>query len=680
MSNTQRLSRWRWLALIAIFAMIAAACGSGDDASDDGDDGGDTTAATEAPDTTEAPDEPADEPADEPDEPADEPAAGGPEGTITYAIFEDITTDSTWAWYDTENSVWNAYLLNPTVPSLYGVQFPNYTVVPGIAADAEPPLGAADGDTWVIDVPIQDGLMWSDGEAMDANDVAFTVNTAFDLGLGGNFLAAFPAQSEDDPETADVDETADGIISVEAVDDLTVRFTWSRQPGLSEWQFGALQGPIFPEHFWADHVAASASGEDLYAISGEGAPSGGPTVYAGREAGAFARTAANPNFYDAGSQITVYSSGGVESSGGGGFTVGDTSGEVVADYTEGPNFGEFTYSIYETQDAAVLAMADGEADYLLSSLGLQRGLQTLVLETPNLDIITNEANGFRYLSFNTRKFPMNDSSFRQAIACMIDKEFMATNVLQGVAIPSNSLVPPGNAFWANPDIEAWCQGQTQEERVASSIQILKDGGFTWDVEPEWNADNLDVIPKGEGLRGPDGTAVQELSLLAPGPGYDPLRATYSLFIEDWANDLGIPVTAEPTGFNVIVDEVFATGDAALEWDMYILGWGLTIYPDHVESFFTTPNDSANGGFNTPGYSNPDYDALGEQLLAETDINAAAEIVKEMDAIIAQDVPYVVLFTTPILEAYSNSLQFPATSVLDGIQGFNGLTGSVLVSD
>lgn len=48
-----RLSRFRFLALIAIFALIAAAC-SGDDDTTTGDDTGDTTADTDAPGTTQA--------------------------------------------------------------------------------------------------------------------------------------------------------------------------------------------------------------------------------------------------------------------------------------------------------------------------------------------------------------------------------------------------------------------------------------------------------------------------------------------------------------------------------------------------------------------------------------------------------------------------------------------------
>ena len=667
MRLTREFPRWRWLAIVAILAMVAAACGTGDDGETEGTTPPvatpttdapteATTAATTAPVTTEAP-------------------AAAASFTYKLAIFSDPTTDNAWAYYDTEGDVWNQYVLAPSIPSVYTLSFPNYTLIPSMAADVEPPIGATDGDTWVITVALQDGLVWSDGSPMTANDVAFTFNAVKDLNMAGNMLASYPLAADDDPDTADVDESNEGLISVVATDALTLVYTWSSQPGLAQWQFGAAQGPIFSEAFWGPHVADAGEAADLYAVSGEGAPSGGPMVYDSREPGAFARTVANENDNDSGATNTAYSSGGYDYAGSQTYSVGDTSGDVVAAWTDGPNATESIYSVYETQDAAVLALTDGEVDFLLNPLGLQRGLQATVLEAGDLEVITNASNGFRYLAFNTRQFPGSDLAFRQAIACMIDKEFMANSVLQGVAIPLNSLVPPGNAFWANPSITAWCDGQTQEERVNSSIQILLDGGWTWTTQPVWDEENRDVIPKGEGLRGPAGQAMGDLELLAPGPGYDPLRATYSLFIEDWGQDLGIPISAEPTGFSVIVDRVFGPTD----WDMYILGWGVTTYPDYVVDFFETAGDSADGGFNTPGYSNPAYDALGDQLKAETDINAAAALVREMDAIIAQDVPYVVLFTTPVLETYRSTLAFPATTTLDGLQNFTALTGSVNIS-
>jgi peptide/nickel transport system substrate-binding protein len=642
-------SRWRVLALLAVMAMIVAAC------SDAGTDAP-TTTATTAPsgdtDTT--------EPSD------DTPSPGAFE--YTMAIFSDPTTDNPWAAIDTESDVWTSYV-NPTMFALYEYQGPTYTLVPAMASEGSPPEVVADGDNWSVTVPLRDDVTWSDGTPATANDVVFTWNTVVKYGgLGGNFPAQWPMGSDD----------SQGILSVEALDDLTVKITFNFEAGLAIWPFAVGVANVYPEHFWGPIVDANDSFEGMYSESGLGAPSATGFESSEWEPGAFWRNVAVEDYYDKGARFVVYDNGAVEYTSPDGVTEawgGDPAGEVVADYVEGPYATDVTFSLYSDQNAAVLALTDGAVDFLLNPLGLQRGLQQLVLSEPSLNVIINEQNGYRYLAFNTRKAPMNDVAFRQAISCRIDKAFMANTVLGGSAIPSTSQVPPGNSFWANPDLAATCDGLSEQERFETAKQLLVDAGYTWTTEPMWDEANLDVIPEGAGLASPDGTPVPAMELLAPGPGYDPLRATYSLFIEQWSRQMGIPVTANPTGFTVIVDKVFAAGDAALDWDMYILGWGLTPFPDHIFTFFTTANDSATGGFNVPGYSNPEFDALADEFARAKTLEEARDLIFQADAILAEDLPYVVLFTTPIIEAYRNTIEFPFTSVLDGIQNFGGLAGS-----
>ena len=643
----------RWVAVLAVFGLVLAACSTGttDETTTTAptDDG---TTATTAPES-------------------DTGASDGSTESFTLdiAIFEDLTTDNYWAYLDPENSVWNAYVFGNQAPTLFQYASPTNQLVP-LLAEGLPADPVQEGDTWTITQPLKAGLTWSDGEPITASDIVFTYQTVRDLGLGGNWLTGYPIAGDDRL----------GLLDVQAVDDTTVKFVFNDRPGLSRWQFGVGLGAVLPEHFWAEAATAATSPEELYAASGAGAPSMWAYDFSEWEPGAFARNVSNEQYPYQGSTTRLYSDGTYE------FTdedagvdeqfYGNGSGELTHEYTEGPYAGEVTYSIYTSQDAAVLALTSGEVDFMLTSLGLQRGLQQLVLAEPDLDVIVNPSNAYRYLAFNTRKFPMNDKAFRQSLACLIDKDFMANTVLGGAAIPVWSQVPEGNAFWYNPDAPRWCDGLTQEERLNTSIQLLKDAGYTWDVEPVWDPDNLDAVPKGEGLTGPDGTPVPELTLLAPGPGYDPLRATYSLFIEDWANDLGIPVTANPTGFNVIVDEVFNTDP---QFDMYILGWTLTPFPDHVVEFFETAGDSALGGNNTPGYSNPEFDELANEFRTVTDLDVARGLIREMDAILAEDLPYVVLFTTPIIEPYRTSLNFPFTSALDGVQNLVGLPSYVRLS-
>ncbi len=680
----------RLICLFGALVLVLAACGGDEDTAVVADPAPETTAAVtsqttaapdateEAPDTTEAP-PPEEEPAPtttaapEVDE---EPEPMG--ATYRLGIFSSPTTDNPWAALDTEADIWNSYVI-PGQISLYTYQGPTYTVVPSLAADPSPPQVEADGDGYSVTVNLHSSATWSDGSPITAHDAAFTFNTIAKYnGLGGNFPSIWPLARDDDPATEE-DESSQGVSSVEALDDLTVKISFNYEPGLAIWPLSVGLASIFQEAFWGPIVDSSDDYETLYAASGLGAPNASGFNSAEWEPGAFWRNVATGSYFDTGSQYTVYSSGAVEYTSDGVTENwgGDPGGDVVADYTEGPFISEALYSIYTDQNTAVLALTEGEVDFLLNPLGLQSGLRNEILAAPNLEVAVNEQNGFRYLAYNTRKFPMSETSFRQALGCMIDKDFMANTVLGGTAISLNSLVPPGNAYWYNPNLTAPCAGQSTQDRVASAVRIFKDAGWTWDVEPAWDEGNRDVIPKGEGLRGPGGETIDPLTLLAPGPGYDPMRATYSLFIEEWATDLGIPLSAEPTGFSVIVDKVFPPADP-LEFDMYILGWGLTPFPDHVFDFFRSSADSADGGFNTPGYSNPVFDELADRFDRAKTLAEARDLIHQADAIIAEELPYVVLFTTPLIEAYSNQLTFPYTTILDGLQAVGALTQVVTI--
>ena len=195
----------RLFALVAILALVATACG------------GDTTATpaesadadvSTAPDASAAPDE------------SDEPSTGGDLGTYTLGIFQDVTTDNQWNNIDTAgNTVWNSYFLTPMLGVPYTIAMPGIELQPALA-EGELQPATEDGDAWVGEFTFKEGLLWSDGEAITAEDFAFTWQTAVDMDLQG------PWQDYVD---------SDIVTSVEAVDDLTVRVTFNAQPGLAQW-------------------------------------------------------------------------------------------------------------------------------------------------------------------------------------------------------------------------------------------------------------------------------------------------------------------------------------------------------------------------------------------------------------------------------------------------------------
>jgi ABC-type transport system substrate-binding protein len=473
------------------------------------------------------------------------------------------------------------------------------------------------------------------------------------------------------------------ITAVEAVDDLTIKVTFNAQPGLAIWGpgTGITDMPVQPEHFWAPIVEEAMASDDPYAAlmtaSGAEAPSIGSTIFSERQEGAFAATTANPNYYDAGAEKT---SGGVT-------------------WTEGPFAADFQFPLYGGQEPAVLALADGEVDYLLNPLGMQRGFQDQVEGNPDLTAIVNPTNGYRFMAFNHARAPMSDPAFRDALTALINKEFVTEQLLQGVAFPLYVILPEGNVAWYNEEVaaelaEVGYAGLDDNTRKTTAINLLTEAGYTWESTPGFDdpatADTVETAPEpggedwtfvaGSGIKGPDGQPIEQIEMVHPTASYDPLRAQFGSYISGVAQEMGIPLVAIPTDFNKIVNDVFALDEDnnyTSPFDIFILGYSLgnAAFPTFHCSFFCTGGDS-----NNTQYSSEEYDGFAAQFDAAQTQEEAYTAMWEMERLIAKDKPHVPLFDTGILEFYNNRVQYPFTETLSGLQFLFGLQSSVAAAE
>ncbi len=592
---------------------------------------------------------------------------------INYAIYEEPTTLNPWNYYGPNATVWNQYVLAGKWGSLYTYSDKRFDFIPSLAADM--PEKSKEGDLWVYTIKLRKGIVWSDGTPFTADDVVFSINTAVklikDKGLGGNWAAMY------DPDFVD---------HAEKVDDYTVKI-YFKKLGLAKVEFGALMGVILQKKYWEPIVEEALKKDNtlqyLYDEKwSKDEPGLGAFLMKKWEKGAFVENEAIPDYYDKGFEEVLYKNGAVELKDPMGWTwtgYGKPEGDVELKIVTGPYVDGIIYKIYKERAVAITALLNGDVSYIFNPLGLQKGELDQLKGAPGVKIVTNASNGFRYLAFNMRRYPMNIKEFREAIAVLIDRNFLCGRILQGQAIPLNTVVPPGNVFWHNPNVKTAAErliGKPEKEitmgdRYRKAIELLKKAGFRWIVPPKVVGDK--VVRAGKGLIGPDGKPVKEIELLAPGAGYDPMRATTALFIQDWANAIGIPVKAHLVDFNYIVSKVW---EENFNYDMYILGWGLSIYPDYIVDFFSSKR-AGPGDFNTPGYMNPEFDEVGDEFLAATDLEKAKELAYKLQEMLAEDLPYVVLFTAPIYEAYrADQIQFPYTEVLDGLQSFSAFPTTV----
>jgi ABC-type transport system substrate-binding protein len=358
---------------------------------------------------------------------------------------------------------------------------------------------------------------------------------------------------------------------------------------------------------------------------------------------------------------------------------GEGTGDPAVEYTEGPYLDRMVFSLYDDQAAAMLALVDGDIDYWLAP-PLSPAIRRQGQEADNLAVTVNPPNGYQYLTFNLRKSPGKFAGFRQAMA-YFDKENLVNNVLQGAFTPLYVLVPEGNEAWYDKEtageIASRYVGLGADERLVTAYAALEADGFTWQV-PAVFEDGV-MVSTGEGIIDPDGNTVPPLAILTPPAALLPERHTAALWLEDWAESLGIPAEATTTeGFDIFG---FVWPGVGIEptFDMAILFWSLSdaAWPTYHEAFFHTRNlAETTDGRNNSGYSNPDFDALADAMFTETDQAAAFDRVWQMERMLADDLPYMLLYTAPITEFYSTDLEFPFTQTLAGIQNLNGMPGMV----
>ncbi len=593
---------------------------------------------------------------------------------IRMGVLADVDGLNPFYLFDTTGqSFWNYIVTEPYYPALFVYSDQRWDWVPNIA-EAPPGPIVKEGDFYVGTVKLKDGLKWSDGSPLTAEDVAFTANTVLTFALSGNWIGYY------NPAVLD---------RVEAADALTLKFYFTVQPGLPVWQNGALLGVTVSKAYWEPKIAdvlARAEALDpqaadffeqvtplqteLEAITTEGEPTFGGVKFSRWEPGAYIENVFNDQYTMIGTVEEEYTNGAYREYNeamGYDFTLnGEASGDKTLELTFGPYFDSFLFPIY-SQDAAYLALQSGELDMVLNPSGVPKGVREQLAQDPNVTLVRNDQNGFRYIEFNQARpyfAGAQGMALRQAIACMIDNKFLTTSVLQKEVSPVYTLVPQGLSNWYNPDVPIYCKDMNEGQRLTEAVSILKEAGFTWQVEPSYNEGSRSDAGYnyGSGIKTPDGKAVPELDFQAPGPGYDPLRATVAVHIEQWLKALGIPVSMNYTPFNTI-----RANENSGDFDIIMLGWGLVPFPSYLCDFFTGSTGVADGSDNI-SYVSPKLHEQCATFYSETDPVKAKQLVFDLQVTIATELPYITLFTNPIYDAYANTISYPYTTVFDGLQG------------
>jgi peptide/nickel transport system substrate-binding protein len=451
---------------------------------------------------------------------------------------------------------------------------------------------------------VRQGLRFSDGHPLDADDVLFT----FRVYLDENVHAT----------QRDLLIVGGKPITVRKVDAQTLVFQIAKPYGVEERLFDGLA--ILPRHLLEKPYQEGKLGQ-LWA------PSTPPNEWAGL--GPF-----RLKEYVAGQKLVLERNPY--------YWKTDTKGNRL------PYLDELVFLFVPSADAQVLRFQSGETDVItrlgaenFSVLSRQQRGYTMTDAGPGLE--------YNFLFFNlndlgeksptemTRKQKwFRDVKFRQAVSAAVDREAIVRLVYQGRGAALWGPVTPGDRRWVNASIP---HPPRSLERART---LLKEAGFSWSLAPNGESTLMDS----------DGKPV-EFSILTSSSNAD--RTKMATLIQDDLKQLGMHVQVVPLEFRSLIDRVTQTK----EYDACLLG---------LASFDTDPNSDLNvwlssGGTHlwNPSETHPataweaEIDRLMEQQLATPGYEQRKKLYDRVQEILAENQPMIFLASPDILVGAKNTV-------------------------
>lgn len=212
--------------------------------------------------------------------------------------------------------------------------------------------------------------------------------------------------------------------------------------------------------------------------------------------------------------------------------------------------------------------------------------------------------GTWFLVVNSSKAPFNDVRVRQALAMLVDREFIAEQIWGQTMQPGYSFMPPGLGNYGEPAYVDW-KDQSPIDREEKAKALLKDAGF------------------GHGK---------------------PLKVEIRYNTTDNNRNTVIAVAEQFKAGGVETSFINTDGKTHFahlrdggDFDLARYGW-IADYSDPEDFLFLLKSD--NKGFNYGKYNNPEYDNLLKKAATELDLKKRADIMKQAEAILMKDMPWI----------------------------------------
>ena len=237
-----------------------------------------------------------------------------------------------------------------------------------------------------------------------------------------------------------------------------------------------------------------------------------------------------------------------------------------------------TLLLLEDSSASYAAYNSGEAQ-LVKDVPTDE-IPSLTRAEDGGDFYLDEIMGTYYISLNDQEEPFTDVRVRKALSLAIDRDYVASTIMQGIYTPATALVGPGivdengyfmdNANGGEPYISDDYAANLEEAK-----SLLAEAGY------------------------PDGEGFPTITYSANDAGYHIPVAEY---VQQAWGDLGITVNIDKVEWSS-----FLPMRRAGDYDISRNGWSMDYNdPSNMLELFTT-----NNGNNDGKYANPEFDQVIE---------------------------------------------------------------------
>ncbi|MBX3569177.1 MAG: ABC transporter substrate-binding protein [Rhizobiaceae bacterium] len=434
-----------------------------------------------------------------------------------------------------------------------------------------------DGLTYTF--KLRSGVKWHDGQDFSSADVAFSIATLKEVHPRGR-------------------NTFSTVTAVETPDATTAIFKLSAPKPFLLAALAGSETPMIPKHLY--------EGTDLKENPHNNNPVGtGPFKFNSWEVGNYIILDKNPDYWD-----------------------------KPKPYVDRVIFRTFT-----DIGSRVVGLESGEVDLASSEVVPIADLARLAA----MEHLAVNDNGFAYvptianLHFNLMRKEFADKRVRQAVAYMIDREFVAKALWYGRAIPNYGPFSPLSKQWYATDLPTYPNDQAKAEA------LLDEAGFPKDGSGKRFSVTLDFYPD------------------------EPAYRTEVEYVKQQLGKVGIEVTIRSQDVSAYVKRIFTDHDFDFTADGYSTQFDPAV---GVQRYYYSPLYNKGIPFVNPlGYNNPEVDKLLEDASIEVDEKKRYDLYYKFQHIIADELPVLPLVGPVKFAVYNKRVQ-------DAIVTSNGVFGTL----